>query len=839
MALTLRHQQRSAMKNPVNRLCSIMFFAAVIALLPWSTPAAAQVNAAQGDGTEAIAREAGWPRVVNATGNVSLATFEPQVESWDGAHLIARSVVQVQIEGAQSATHYGVVAFEARTLTDKSTRVVSIEDVRVRSADFPSATPAQSDAWRGAIANSFRGRLRTIALDRLEAEMAVVEVAKVAERGPLRNEAPRILFSSMPAVLVAVDGEPRYAAMQGTPYERLVNTRPLVLRDSTGAHYLKIFDGWMRALSLTGPWQVLASPPKALATAFQKAAGAGVIDPLTGRTTQDRPAPRLSEHVPTIVVSDVPTELIVTEGPSRFVPVSGTGLQYVENTTGTIFKDAADNRIYVLIAGRWFRAATEKGPWEFVPANALPSDFARIPDDSPKENAKASVAGTVQAREAAIAAQLPQTAAVRIVGTKLTPPRFDGAPAFRRIEGTELWYVANSPTAIIRTADERFFAVENGVWFVAAGIQGPWAVAQSVPAAIYSIPTSSPLHYVTYVRVYAVTPSTVYVGYSPGYTGAFVDPATGVVIYGTGYAYSPWVGSVWYGAPVTYGYGATVAYTPWTGWAVAFGMGWAWGAATVATGWGWGPYPYWGPWAGPVWGGAAYGPRGGAVAWGPGGWAGYSGNVYSQWGARATVSRAAGGYNAWTGNAWAGQVGSSYNSRTGIASAGQRGAVQNVYTGNYATGARGVATGPAGNVAVGARGTAGNAYMGNQVSGNRGAVYDRATGQVTRYGAVAGPDGGAVAHVGNDVYAGKDGRVYRNTGDGWQQHTPGGGWQSGPGAAPAPGTANIGARGNELDSAREARSAGQLRTQNLQQSSVGMRRAWQGGGGFRGGGRRR
>ena len=40
-----------------------------------------------------------------------------------------------------------------------------------------------------------------------------------------------------------------------------------------------------------------------------------------------------------------------------------------------------------------------------------------------------------------------------------------------------------------------------------------------VPAAIYTIPASSPLHYVTYVHIYEATPTVVYVGYTPGYMG--------------------------------------------------------------------------------------------------------------------------------------------------------------------------------------------------------------------------------------------------------------------------------------------------------------------------------
>ena len=36
---------------------------------------------------------------------------------------------------------------------------------------------------------------------------------------------------------------------------------------------------------------------------------------------------------------------------------------------------------------------------------------------------------------------------------------------------------------------------------------------------IYTIPANSPLHYVTYVRVYGSTNEEVYVGYTPGYYG--------------------------------------------------------------------------------------------------------------------------------------------------------------------------------------------------------------------------------------------------------------------------------------------------------------------------------
>jgi hypothetical protein len=775
--------------------------------------------------TTAIGSESPWPLLVQS-GNTTLTVYQPQLDAWDGYKMSARVAVQAAADQSPQM-QYGIVALEAFTLTDKGRRVVTIDNAQIVKTDFPSASTAESQQWAAAIQRDLEGKSRSIALDRLEAALAVTEVSTQAKKTALRNEPPAFIFSTVPAILVYVDGEPRYRAQPRTSLERVINTRPLLLRDQQGVHYLKVFDGWMTANSLTGPWSILAKPSDDLGNAFEQTLSAHLIDPLKGQTTEDRPAPKLKKAKPAIYVATRPTELIVTDGKPRYAPIKNTQLLYVENTTGNVFKDISDNRVYVLVSGRWFRANNESGPWQYVAANALPEDFAKMPDDSPKENVKASIAGTQQAREAAIAAIVPQTATVKVTDTELAKPQFDGDPSYKNIPETSLQYVNNTATPIIRVESDSFFALQNGVWFVASSVHGPWTVARAVPAAIYAIPPSSPLYYVTFVHIYAVDGDIVYVGYTPGYQGAYIDPATGVVVYGTGYVYDPWIGEYWYGDPITYGYAASVAYTPWTGWAYGYGYGWYWGA-TIAYGWGWGAYPYWGAWAYPAWG-VAWGAGGGAVAWGPYGWAGYTGNIYTQWGNRATVSRVAGGYNAWTGNAWATQVGGSYNSRTGVASAGQRGAVKNVYTGNFAAGGRGVATGPQGNAVVGKGGVAGNVYTGNAVAAGKGAVYNAQTGEWTSVGGAVGSGGGKAVRVGDDVYAGKDGNVYRNTGDGWEKRDSSG-WQ--------PARTDY---SRDLNLERQARNTGAGRSQNLQQSSIGMQRSFGPGrgGGMRGGGGRR
>jgi hypothetical protein len=557
--------------------------------------------------------------------------------------------------------------------------------------------------------------------------------------------------------------------------------------------------------------------------------------------------------VPKIVTSQVPTTLIVFEGEPNWMSLTGTNLLYVANTTGNVFRQLGDQKIYVLDSGRWFRAPGLDGPWEHVPGTQLPKDFAKIPDTSPKENTKASVPGTRQANEAVVANSVPQTAKVEIKTAKITPINYDGKPKLEEIKGTPLKYVVNTATPVIMVDEKTWYAVDKGVWFTATSVSGPWTIATSVPAVIYTIPASSPLHYVTYVKIYEVTPTTVYVGYTPGYTGTVVTTEQ-VVVYGTGYYYTPWVGTVYYPPPPTYGFGVAIRWNPYYGWSMGFGFGYSYGGVSFSIGFGcypaWGPYyypPYYRP---PYYGyGGYYGGYYGGAAWGPGGWAGSTGNVYSQWGPTSAVTRTAGGYNAYTGNQWKTQMGQSYNSSTGQLSSGQRAGVHNVYTGEYAGARRGTTTNVntgasaagrqtvqgntntgnyrvdsaaaggnknTGSYAAGQKTTVGNTHTGQSATAAKGTIGNTNTGNSVDYRGVKTDQGTGVGQIGNttigksqsgDIYAGSDGNVYRkDPSGGWSQYDQStGNWN--------PKTANV---PSDLPAQAQARQTGQQRTQNYQ-----------------------
>jgi hypothetical protein len=229
--------------------------------------------------------------------------------------------------------------------------------------------------------------------------------------------------------------------------------------------------------------------PGAAVNLAQKLAQDKVVDLMKGPADNNHPPqkPSLERSVPNVVVATTPTELILTEGVPDWVPIDGTMLLYVKNTTGNVFKNLNDQYTYVQVTGRWFRATDLNGPWQYVAGTDLPPDFAQIPDDSPKENVKAAVPATPQAQEAVIANDIPQTATVYRAKATFTP-LINGAPELQPVPDTPLMYVVNSPTPLIMVSQYEWYAVQHGVWFTASSVQGPWVVATSVPPVIYSIP---------------------------------------------------------------------------------------------------------------------------------------------------------------------------------------------------------------------------------------------------------------------------------------------------------------------------------------------------------------
>jgi hypothetical protein len=238
----------------------------------------------------------------------------------------------------------------ARTDVDKESRIVSLEDLKVSSVSFPAAKSQEPELER-AIRDGLPNWPRTITLDRLLAELAMTQAEIDNQSVAVKNDPPKILYSSTPAVLILIDGEPVLRAMPGTPYQHVINTPATLIYDTSGSRYYLDGNGvWATASTLAGPWTVAGSPPPGLDDAKAQIDQSEEKDPHDH--SKDAGPPPLNGSVPAVFVSTTPAELLVTQGAPKLSPIPRTKMLYVTNTENNIFLDVPSQDYYVLLSGR-------------------------------------------------------------------------------------------------------------------------------------------------------------------------------------------------------------------------------------------------------------------------------------------------------------------------------------------------------------------------------------------------------------------------------------------------------------------------------------------------------
>ncbi len=558
-------------------------------------------------GRPALAAQDPWPkRFEHPKGTVVM--YQPQLESFKDDILTGRAAVSVK-KKEWKAPVFGAVWLSGHVSTDRDTRMATIDQVKITDAKFPEAKPEQLEKLKAFLNTEMQEWSIPISLDRLLAALEVVEKAQSEDRG-LKNEPPKIIFVPHPAVLVPLDGEPKLLPLPKSPLMRVANTPFLMLYEpASKTYYLKGGANWLAATDLKGPWKDAAKLPESI-SALEAEARKGAKGQSAAKEVEAK-----AGKMPEVVVSTEPAELLATDGEPQYTPIKDTNLLYVSNTESNIFLDTATQEHLALISGRWFKTKDlAGGPWTYVAPNQLPADFAKIPENSVKGFVLVNVAGTPAAKEAVLENAIPQTATIdRNKAT--TKVAYAGAPKFEKIADTDLEYAVNTGTAVFKEGT-KYYAVDQGVWYEAGSPNGPWQVSVNPPKQVEQIPPSNPRYSAKFVKVYDATDDEVTVGYTPGYTGSYVD--NGTVVYGTGYDYQGYAAPEAYiPPPVTYGYAAT--YDPYAGnwgnqaayydpgsWLAPGLVGLAAGVAVGAAAahwWGYGPY-HWG--GGGWWGAGGY-----------------------------------------------------------------------------------------------------------------------------------------------------------------------------------------------------------------------------------------
>ncbi len=470
----------------------------------------------------------------------------PQIVEWDKfKQFKVLQVVEVS-DPDRDKPILANLSLSGNTSVDLDQRIVTMTDIQVDRITFVNqGTPGIEKQLRA-----------TAQIEKLEMPvdiflywLATGAVDLPAAEG-LSESPPIIKVVNSPTLLLFVNGDPVKQTIEKSRLELVINANwPVIFDASSRLYYLLNKGFWLQATELAGPWSAAQNLPSATKDISA-----------TGEFADIRAAYPLrasSANIPAVFFSSNPAELIVVDGPPSFETIPETdGLQFVNNTQSPLFR--LDETYYFLTSGRWFKSP-ELFTWQL--ATELPDQFSLIPDNHGMSYVRASVAGTIESKLAILEVMLPEEKTLAKDHALKVDAQFDGDPEFRAVRQTGVSRAVNTPLSIMEYQNN-FYLCYEGAWYQADSPIGPWAPAFRVPDAIYDIPANSPAYPVTQVSVASSTPTTVTYNYTQGYSsGIYIS--YGVPVYGTGWYYPPYRGLFYYSLFMSYGHGNF--YNPNTG----------------------------------------------------------------------------------------------------------------------------------------------------------------------------------------------------------------------------------------------------------------------------------
>lgn len=194
----------------------------------------------------------------------------------------------------------------------------------------------------------------------------------------------------------------------------------------------------------------------------------------------------LNAEAPPIFVTEEPAILVQTDGAPVIAPVKGEqGLSFVVNTNWDVLKIDATGEFYLRDEKSWLTTKDVSGSWQAV--TELPDVINSLPDD---DNWK-------ETREA-IPPQPFADAPPRVIYSDKPAEMivFDGEPKLEPVEGTGLEWASNTDSDVFfLTSAKTWYILVSGRWFKSASLDGPWEfTTPDMPADFLNIPEDAPYY---------------------------------------------------------------------------------------------------------------------------------------------------------------------------------------------------------------------------------------------------------------------------------------------------------------------------------------------------------
>ena len=309
---------------------SILILIAAFLLPPQSFSQTSQTAPAQTKPTSAAkpstaAKESApidWPREMQLADG-KLMVYAPQIDEWpDYKTLKARSAVAFLKTGEKNP-QLGIIELQAKTEVDMESRLVKLSKLAITGGNFPGLPKEQSDAAIEKLKSMVKpDAFRSISLDRILTNLERAGIKNVE----LKNDPPKIFYSTTPAVLVIFDGEPVLSPIKDNDLKYVVNTNwDVFYYEKEKVYFLRNDKTWLRAVDLKGPYM----PADKLPDAFKKLP---MDDNWKDVKLAIPPEKIKQDQVPTVFTINEPAEMILLKGEPSYKPIPGTNLVWVENT---------------------------------------------------------------------------------------------------------------------------------------------------------------------------------------------------------------------------------------------------------------------------------------------------------------------------------------------------------------------------------------------------------------------------------------------------------------------------------------------------------------------------
>ncbi|MGH6911576.1 MAG: hypothetical protein ACREEG_15415, partial [Phenylobacterium sp.] len=289
-----------------------------------------------------------WPREYAVDG-VSFSIYRPQIDSWNANRLEARSVMAVKTGETKDPSgksivqqEYGVLWLSARTETDKEAREVTLDNIVVEKANFPTAKDKEASYL--ALARKAAPTTQLVAsLNQIESSLAMTQAGNAgAASQPVDNDPPEIVFTFQPAALVLIDGKPVLKPTSVAGVERVVNTRAAVFRYQ-GAYYVGHAGRWATGASADGTWALTTTPPALVVQAGGKAVAAAPATAAQQKAQESEAiatavkpaavaAAKVASKPAEVIARTHRAELIVVDGDPAFEDIPRTSLNFKDKT---------------------------------------------------------------------------------------------------------------------------------------------------------------------------------------------------------------------------------------------------------------------------------------------------------------------------------------------------------------------------------------------------------------------------------------------------------------------------------------------------------------------------